>query len=68
MNIIEELANVMPSLDEPELALLTKSLLSEGWRDPLVVWEGVIVDGHTRYRICRENDIPFIFVEKSVAD
>ena len=63
LTINASLENVMPPLQEMELKLLEDSLLSEGCRDPLVVWNGVIVDGHNRYRICRENEIPFSYVE-----
>ncbi len=59
----EKLAHVMPPLQDVELDLLTQSLVTEGCRDPLVVWNGVVVDGHNRYRICRENNIPFSYIE-----
>ena len=68
LKISESLENVMPPLQEMELKLLEDSLLFEGCRDPLVVWNGVIVDGHNRYRICRENDIPFSFIEMEFKD
>jgi len=60
----EKLANVMPALQEAEQELLTQSLLKEGCRDALVVWNGIIVDGNNRYRICREHSIPFAYIEK----
>ena len=63
LTINETLERVMPPLQEMELDLLTQSLLTDGCRDPLVVWKGVIVDGHNRYRICRENQIPFSYIE-----
>ena len=68
LNINKELAAVMPPLQETELTLLTKSLLTEGCRDPLVVWDGTIVDGHNWYRICRENGIPFGIIEMTFLD
>ena len=64
----EALEHVMPPLQELELKLLTESILSDGCRDPLVVWKGLIVDGYNRYRICVENNIPFTYVEKEFAD
>ena len=63
LKINETLEHVMPPLQEMELKLLTESLLTEGCRDPLTVWNGTIIDGHNRYRVCRENDIPFNYVE-----
>lgn len=62
--INESLEHVMPPLQDVELALLEQSLLNEGCRDPLVVWNGTIVDGHNRYRICHKRGIPFEYVEK----
>ena len=68
LKISETLEHVIPPLQEIELNLLTQSLLSEGCRDPLVVWNGVVVDGNNRYQICRENNIPFSFVEMEFKD
>lgn len=70
LKINKDLEQVMPQLQEMEMELLTKSLLAEGCRDPLVVWEGrgELVDGHNRYRICRENSIPFEYVEMPFED
>ena len=68
LQINETLAHVMPPLQETELMLLRQSLFSEGCRDPLVVWDRTIIDGHNRYRICRENSIPFSYVEMSFPD
>ena len=64
----DALENVMPPLHEMELQLLKDSVLSEGCRDPLVVWNGTIVDGHNRYRICHENNVPFTYVEMEFDD
>lgn len=68
LTISEALEHVMPPLQEMELTLLTQSLLSDGCRDPLVVWNGMIIDGHNRYRICQEHSIPFTYVEMNFED
>ena len=65
LNISDKLANLMPPLTKEEDALLTNSLLNEGCREPLVVWNGTIVDGHNRYRICWRHGVPFTYVEKN---
>lgn len=65
LTISETLAKVMPPLRDDELELLTQELVKEGCRDSLVVWNGVIVDGHNRYRICHEYGIPFSYVEQT---
>lgn len=68
LKISESLEHVMPPLQEVELNLLIQSLLAEGCRDPLVVWNGMIIDGHNRYRLCRENNIPFTYIEMDFED
>jgi len=34
----------------------------------LVTWNGILVDGHNRYRIAQEYDIDYVTVEKEFAD
>ena len=38
---------------------LEQNLISDGCRDPLTTWHGVIIDGHNRYELCRKHQIPF---------
>lgn len=49
---------------EQEYQQLECNILEDGCREPLVVWNGVIVDGHNRYEICRKHNIPFAVEEK----
>jgi len=44
--IDREFRSLIPALTEEELALLEESLKCEGYRDPLVTWQGKILDGH----------------------
>jgi transcriptional regulator with XRE-family HTH domain len=46
-------------LTEAEREALERSLLAEGCRDALVLWDDVLVDGHNRYEICQKHGIPF---------
>ena len=48
-----------------ELALLEKSLLADGCRDPLVVWKNqrILLDGHARLDICRRHALSFAVTE-----
>lgn len=57
--IKEELRNLLPSLSDEEYAALEASILKDGCLVPLIVWNGVLVDGHHRYFICRNHKIPF---------
>jgi len=66
--IDEALQQLLPVLSPGELELLEKNLLTEGCRDPLVVWEEktgqppVLLDGHNRYAICTAHNLPFTTV------
>lgn len=60
-----EFRDLIPPLNEEELKLLEESLVADGCESPLTVWNGVIVDGHNRYAICRKHDIPFSIQEKN---
>ena len=63
LKISDKLSSLMPPLSAQEEQLLTESLLDAGCREPLVVWNGTIVDGHNRYRICWRHGIPFTYTE-----
>jgi len=63
----EEFQNLIPALTQEEFAQLKENILSEGVRDPLVCWRNgdlTLLDGHNRYRICKENDIHFNIIER----
>lgn len=55
--------NLIRPLQRKEYLQLEQNILSDGCRDPLIVWNGVIVDGHNRYEICIRHKIPFLVVE-----
>ena len=38
---------------------LERSLMREGCKEPITTWNGVIIDGHKRYRFCMEEGIEF---------
>ena len=55
----EEFRFLLPALDDDTFARLEESLLQNGCRDALVLWNGIIIDGYNRYTICVKHDIPF---------
>ncbi|OGX15908.1 MAG: hypothetical protein A2166_02090 [Omnitrophica WOR_2 bacterium RBG_13_41_10] len=56
-------------LTKEECGKLKENILKDGFcRDPLVLWRGILLDGHHRYKICRENNIEFKTVEISLSD
>ena len=68
LKIDEEFKTLIPPLSADEFDQLKQNIISDGCREPLVVWNGVIVDGHNRYNICTKNDIPFKVLKKQFED
>jgi len=56
--------NLIPPLSLEELSALEASIKQEGCRDPLIVWNNTIIDGHHRYAICNKYGISFNVIEK----
>ena len=67
MNIIinDELRSFVDPLTDIEYAALERSLLAEGCRDALVLWQDTLIDGHNRYEICRKHNIEFRTVQNN---
>lgn len=59
MKIDSEFKQLIPELAVGEYQKLEASLIKEGCRDALVVWNGTLLDGHNRYEICTKHSIPF---------
>ena len=60
--IDEEFRFLLPALDKKTYALLEERILENGVRDPIVIWGDTIIDGHNRYSIATQHDIPFTTV------
>ena len=64
----DEFKKICPPLSVAELAKLEASILFHGCRDPLVVWNGLLIDGYHRYFICRTSNLPFSTIEIELPD
>lgn len=64
LKIDPEFEALIPPLNSEELKMLEESIVANGCESPLIVWDGVIVDGHNRYAICQKHSIPFAITEK----
>lgn len=54
--IDKEFESIIPPLTDEEFELLKESVLNDGEvYHPLVVWNNIIVDGHHRYKILKDN-------------
>ena len=60
----------IPPLLPDEFKQLEDNILDEGCViNPIVTWNGVIVDGHNRYRVLRKHpEIPFHIFERDFFD
>lgn len=56
-----EFAALIPAPTQQERELLEASLVQDGCREPLVVWQqgSILLDGHNRLEICARLGIPF---------
>lgn len=70
LKIDKEFAEKIPPLTKEEYEQLESNILADGCViNPLIVWNGVIVDGHNRYRILQDHpEIPFQVHEKEFSD
>lgn len=59
LNIDFEFQSLIPPLSDDEFKRLEKSILAEGVRDPIITWNGTIIDGHNRYTVCQKHGIRF---------
>jgi phage N-6-adenine-methyltransferase len=63
IQIDPEFRALIPPLSDDERMLLEENLLRDGCRDPLVLWNGTLLDGHNRYDICTKHGLFFETVE-----
>lgn len=56
LKIDPEFQRKIPPLSEAEYQQLRENILADGEvREPIVVWNDIIIDGHNRWRIIQEN-------------
>ncbi len=70
LKIDPEFADQIPPLIEDEFRQLEANILSDGEViNPIIVWNGVIVDGHNRFRVLEKHpEVPYKTFEKQFSD
>lgn len=63
LKINMEFKHLIRPLKEQEYLQLEANIISDGCRDAIITWKGYIVDGHNRYKICTDHNIPFAVME-----
>lgn len=64
LKIDPEFERLIPDPDAEEQRWLEESIKKEGCTDPLITWNGTVIDGHNRFKICTRLGIPFSYSEK----
>ena len=59
LNIDSEFKSLIPPLTKDEYAQLEQNLIRDGMREPIVVWNETIIDGHNRYEIAQKHGLDF---------
>ena len=59
LKVQEQYRTLIPPLSPEEYSQLEESIVNEGCREAITTWNRTIIDGHNRYRICSEWDLPF---------
>lgn len=63
LKIDQGFKNLIRPLQRKEYLQLEDDILQDGCREPIVVYDGFIIDGHNRYEICTKHNIPFAITE-----
>jgi len=70
--ILDEIKKQLFPLQKEEMELLEESILKEGIREPLIVWNNngkqILIDGHNRYQIAQKYNLSFATITKNFAD
>ena len=59
ITIDSEFQSLIPALSAEEYGQLEENILHDGIRDALIVWDGILLDGHNRYEIAQKYDLPY---------
>lgn len=68
LRIDSEFRALIPPLTGEERRQLELNILADGCRDPLSVWDGILIDGHNRHEICKANGIAYDVRSVTLAD
>ena len=64
----KEFAALIAPLTAEERQQLEANLIAHGCRDALVVWRGLLLDGHNRLEICNRHGLPYDTAEIELPD
>ena len=68
IEIKKEFKELIPALTAEEFKQLEENILKDGIRDPLVLWNGYLIDGHNRYQIAFKHGLEYKTIDKEFKD
>jgi len=68
LTINKRFKDLLPPMSKDEFNLLKESIFKTGVREPILIWRNTIIDGHNRYKICKEIGIYFETKQLGFAD
>jgi len=63
LRIDPEFKALIPPLTDKELEQLEQNILTDGIRDALVAWNGILLDGHNRLAIAQKHNLGYATTE-----
>lgn len=54
------IAEIFPMMDAETFEAFKADIQANGIREPIVIWQGQILDGRNRYKACTELKLPFV--------
>ena len=64
IKIKDDFKKLIPALTAEEFKQLEKNILKDGIRDPLVLWNNYLIDGHNRYQIAFKHGLEYKTIDK----
>ncbi|MFZ6815827.1 hypothetical protein ACO0K3_15270 [Undibacterium sp. Rencai35W] len=68
IQINKEIKAYIDPLTTHEYEALERSILREGCRDALILWGDTLIDGHNRYAICQQHNLPYKTIQNTSLD
>ena len=66
LKLSKTFSNLIPKLPESAFNELKADILERGILDPLLIWNGYLIDGHHRYEIAKSQDPPLPFEVREI--
>ena len=59
LKIDSEFSKLVDPVEPEQDEALKEAIHISGYVEPILIWNGTIIDGHRRYKMCKDNNIPF---------